>query len=540
MVDDRIPQQPRRGVVTALNAAWAASRLPAVRRFHAASREPARAQAGWLKDFLRANAGTAYGRAHHYADLSSPDDFRRRVPISTWDVVAPWVARLEAGEREVLTTEPVALLERTSGSSSGPKHIPYTAGLLADFGAATAPWLDDVFRTHPRLFTLRQYWSVSPAARPPDVTPGGLRVGLEDDTEYFDPATRWAMRRLMALDGRAARIRDMDVWRDTTLRALLDCEDLGFVSIWNPSFLTLLMEHLEAHWSDARRWLSPARRDAITERLDAAGTFVGEALWPKLQLISCWTDAWAARALPGLRRFFPVTPLQGKGLLATEGVVTFPLSGLAAPVAAVTSHFLEFEALDDDGRPARGVHELREGARYAPLLTTRGGLARYRLPDVVRCVGHFRALPMLAFEGRLDQAGDLRGEKLNAARAEAAVHAACDGTPVTFAFLAPSLASEPPRYVLHVESKADDAALAQLAERLEQRLGEDLHYRYCRDLGQLGPVEARRTTDGHQRWLDAQLARGRKLGDVKPQGFDPRPEWDDVFAEFRSSPRTRA
>ncbi len=523
------PARPPAALVTALNLVWAASRWPAVRRFQAASRHPARAQAAWLRAFLRANADTAYGRAHRYAEVTSPEDFRRRVPISTWDDVAPWVARLEAGERAVLTAEPVTLLERTSGSSGGPKHVPYTAGLLADFGAATGPWLDDVVRHHPRLLTLRQYWSVSPAARPPEVTPGGLRIGLEDDTEYFDPATRWALRRLMALDGRAARLRDLGAWRDTTLRALVACEDLGFISVWNPSFLTLLMEALEARWTEARAWLPPARRAAVTRRLDAAQAFVGDALWPSLQLISCWTDAWAARAVPGLRRFFPSTPLQGKGLLATEGVVTFPLTGLAAPVAAVTSHVLEFEALDDDGRPARGVHELTPGARYAPLLTTRGGLARYRLPDVVRCVGHFRALPLLAFEGRLDRAGDLRGEKLNAARAEAALREACASAPLSFAFLAPSLAAEPPRYVLFAEGPADDAALARAAARLEQRLLEDVHYRYCRDLGQLGPVEARRTTDGHRRWLDAQLARGLRLGDVKPQGFDPRPEWDDVF-----------
>ena len=80
------------------------------------------------------------------------------------------------------------------------------------------------------------------------------------------------------------------------------------------------------------------------------------------------TTLLAAQALPGLRRYFPTTPLQGKGLLATEGVVSFPLWGQPAPVAAVTSHFLEFEALEDDGHPVRLLHELREGAAYAPLL----------------------------------------------------------------------------------------------------------------------------------------------------------------------------
>ncbi|MEW5739821.1 MAG: GH3 auxin-responsive promoter family protein [Myxococcota bacterium] len=527
---DLVPPPPSTALVTALNLAWAASRRAQARRFHTASRDPERFQQRWLSDFLSANAGTAYGRAHRFAFVTSPEDFRKRVPVTTWDDVAPWVQRVEVGEREVLTREPVKLLERTSGTSSGPKHIPYTAGLLEDFAAATAPWLDDVFTSYPALFTTRQYWSISPAARAPEVTAGGLRVGLEDDTEYFEGATRWALRRLMALDGRAARLRSMDTWRDTTLRALATCGDLGFISVWNPSFLTLLMEQLSARWEEVESWLPPARREEVRRGLDRTGAVTGEALWPRLQLLSCWTDAWAARALPGLRRFFPRTPLQGKGLLATEGVVSFPLVGLEAPVAAVTSHYLEFEALDDDGRPAKGVHELRPGARYAPLLTTRGGLVRYRLPDVVRCVGHYHRAPLLRFEGRLDHTGDIRGEKLHAARAEAAVQEACAGEDVRFAFLAPTLVLEPPRYVLFLEADGPDEVLRRIAARVEQRLEEDLHYRYCRDLGQLAPVEAKRTTNGQRRWLDEQLRRGLRLGDVKATGFDPRPEWDDVFS----------
>jgi hypothetical protein len=246
-------------------------------------------------------------------------------------------------------------------------------------------------------------------------------------------------------------------------------------------------------------------------------------VWPKLQVISCWTDAWAAQALPGLRRFFPTTPIQGKGLLATEGVVSFPLWGLTAPIAAITSHFLEFESLDDG--VVRGVHELREGAPYAPVLTTRGGLARYRLPDQVRCVGFHRQTPMLRFEGRLDRGSDLRGEKLNATFVETAVRKALLEHPARFALVAPCL-GEPPRYVVYVEGAMDSTALAA---DLEQRLCEAMHYRYARELGQLGPLTAQVVMGGEERFLKESVRRGQKLGEIKPSGFDPRPDWDDVF-----------
>jgi hypothetical protein len=517
----------RRALTTSLTTAWALSRRAAVRQFDEASRHPRRAQEAWLARALRTLTPSAHGQHLGLGRVSSLDDVRR-LPTSTWEDVAPWVDRVAAGESGVLTTEPVLVLERTSGSTALPKRVPYTRGLLDDFSAATAPWLDDLFRAFPALFQTRQYWSVSPATRAPETTSGGLRVGFEDDTEYFGAATRLAMKQLMAVPSSVARTRDVEAWRTQTLQHLLEAGDLGFVSVWNPSFFTLLMEALVAQWPALEGALSNARREQLQRALDRRGQLDVEALWPRLQLISCWTDAWAAEAVPALRRFFPRTPLQGKGLLATEGVVSFPLWSAPAPVAAATSHLLEFESLDDEGRPTRFVDELREGARYSPLLTTRGGLVRYRLPDVVRCVGFWRALPMLRFEGRLDKTADLRGEKLSSVVVERALGEVFRETPHEFLLLAPSL--EPrARYLLFVESPAADALLVARAGEVERALLGEHHYRYCRDLGQLGPVELVRVSNGRAAWLSAMNARGLKLGDIKPSAFDTATTWESLL-----------
>lgn len=518
----------RAALTTALTSAWALSRRKAVRAFDEASVAPRRAQEAWLSRAAPSLGGSVYGRALGLSTLTSLDDLRRRAPPTSWDDVAPYVARLAAGEPDVLTTDRVLVFERTSGSTAQPKRVPYTQGLLDDFSAATSPWLDDLFRHFPVMFRTRQYWSVSPAGRAPETTPSGLRVGFEDDTEYFGPATRLAMRQLMVVPATVAKARDLDAWRDETLLHLLEAEDLGFISIWNPSFLTVLLEALVTRWPALAPLVSAPRRRVVERALDREGAVTGEALWPSLQLLSCWTDAWAAQAVPGLRRFFPRTPVQPKGLLATEGVVSFPLWGVPAPVAAVTSHLLEFEALDDDGRPARFVDELRAGAAYSPLITTRGGLVRYRLPDVVRCVGHWRALPMLRFEGRLDKTADLRGEKLSAVVVEAALRRALSGLDVDFVLLAPSLSNQP-HYELFLETPAPDAVCANVASVVEAALLGEYHYRYCRELGQLGPVALHRVTQGRAKWQAAMLARGLKLGDLKPSAFDTTPGWAAVL-----------
>jgi hypothetical protein len=140
-------------------------------------------------------------------------------------------------------------------------------------------------------------------------------------------------------------------------------------------------------------------------------------------------------------------------------------------------------------------------------------------------VGFHERAPLLRFEGRLDRGSDLRGEKLNATFAENVVRAALEEHAASFAMLAPEL-SDPPRYVVYFEECSEPD---RLASAIEQRLCEAMHYRYARELGQLGPVAPRLVNGGEQRVLRELVRRGQRLGDIKPTGFDPRPIWSEVF-----------
>src|SRR2546429_9039855 len=116
------------------------------------------------------------------------------------------------------------------------------------------------------------------------------------------------------------------------------------------------------------------RRDASQgEKLNAMicrGSIETAALWPHLRLISCWTTAESARIVPEIKQRFPGVAIQGKGLLATEGVVSIPIETYEGCVAALTSHFLEF--IDESGK-CWLISQLEEGAAYSVLLTTGGG-----------------------------------------------------------------------------------------------------------------------------------------------------------------------
>ena len=601
---------PSSVLLNGLRAALAPSAL----RFHQALRDPEAAQAECLARVLRATAGSQQAaRIPGFERIRNACDFQAAVPLVTPDGVAADVERIAAGEAHVLTREPVLRFEPSGGSSGASKRVPMTRGLLAEFQHALSPMLFELLHHRPALRAGPSYWSISPMGRKQGRTAGGLPVGSVEDSAYFSRALRPLLSRVFAVPGTVGALPDVERCRYVTLWHLVACEDLSLISVWNPSFLTLMMDALERHGErladdlergtcrppepesrlgaahsiqdradtrpgdmrltdgaaephpgdmrltrgaaevrastarrtddadDVRAVLARMRFTPRPERAAALRSALrhglqARELWPRLALLSMWTDAQAAHAVPAACRRFTGVEVQGKGLLATEGVVTVPLLAAPAPVLAVRSHFYEFlDPEHPDARP-RLAHELEQGRTYSVLLSTSGGLLRYQLGDLVRVDGFVHATPALRFLGRADAVCDLVGEKLSATRVstvlDATLPALFGGTRPAFAMLAPEWpqAPEPPAYRLFLETAAPDARLAEAAAAVERALLEGHHYRYARELGQLGPVRAVRVAEGARRYEARCIALGQRAGDIKPLDLHRQPGWSAHFS----------
>ncbi len=532
---------------------------PSALRFHRALLAPEAAQAECLARVLRAVAGSQQAaRIRGFLHVKTERDFQDAVPVTTPDGVAPDIERIAAGEPSVLTGAPVVRFEPSGGSSGASKLVPMTRGLLAEFQRALSPLLFELLHRRPALRTGPSYWSISPMGRKAGRTAGGLPVGSVEDSAYFARPLRPLLSRVFAVPGAVGALPDVERCRYATLWHLVAREDLVLISVWNPSFLTLLMDALERHGERlaedleqgtcrppgadgaavrevlARMRFAPHPRRAAALRSALRHGVQARELWPRLSLLSMWTDAQAAHAVPAACRRFPGVELQGKGLLATEGVVTLPLFDAPAPVLAVRSHFFEFIDPERPSERPRLAHELERGRAYAVLLSTSGGLLRYRLGDLVRVEGFHRATPCLRFLGRADAVCDLVGEKLSATRVTSVLDTTLPplfgGARPAFAMLAPEWTPGAPAYHLFLETDAPDARLAEAAAAVERALHEGHHYRYARELGQLGPVRAMRVAEGTRRYEARCIQLGQRAGDIKPMDLHRQPGWAEHFS----------
>jgi hypothetical protein len=247
-----------------------------------------------------------------------------------------------------------------------------------------------------------------------------------------------------------------------------------------------------------------------------------EALWPKLGLISCWADGAAAMSLRELRRRFPNTRVQAKGLLATEAFVTLPF-GRHQPLA-LNSHFFEF--IGDDGH-THLADSLQEGNEYEVVVTTAGGLWRYRLGDRVVVNGRAGRTPSLRFLGRAGNISDRFGEKLSETFVADVLSKLFRERPPRFALLAPDEDVAGCRYTLYVEGVPP----LDCVETLERALRHNPHYAWCRDLGQLLPPRLFAIASrGYEQFIERLAAGGARLGEIKPAALSRLSGWSNVFA----------
>ena len=533
-----------KAVAALANAAWLAASVPAWRRFRRALEGPEETQRGILRRLLSENAASAYGRAHGFGDIRSYEQFRARVPIVEYDALEPWIARIMRGEKSVLTREPVTRLVPTSGSTGGRKLIPFTAALQREFNAAIGPWMLDLCRAHPAVACGPAYWSISPTM-PATAEASAVPIGFDDDSAYLGGIRRRLVEATLAAPSALRLVSDIGTARYLTLLCLLRQPELRLVSVWHPSFLTLLLETLRERWDEwdadvtnggctRAAGLPPEIRRAVdappmpqrARELRRLGPADAHALWPHLQIVSCWGDAQAALAFADLQRRLPRVVIQRKGLLATEAFVSIPFRG-RHPVA-VASHFFEFT---DARGEVRLAHELRAGETYEVIVTTAGGLWRYRLGDLVEVDGSIAATPSLRFLGRGGSGSDLCGEKLAEPFVTRAIATACAALGCTprFAMLAPEEdAAGRWGYTLFAEGELPP----DLTARLDGELRANPHYALCRDLGQLGPLRCFRIAGGAgEAFCRAGVAAGQRLGDIKPRALSPRTDWRSHFAD---------
>ena len=526
-----------------MNAAWIANCLWKQsakgdwRSFALARADLQSTQKVLLERILRGATSTSFADRFRLSSQMSLEEFQKAVPVTNYaEHYEQDVQSIRQGRQNVLTNQPVSRLVPTTGSTGKVKLIPYTTALKKSFQRVVNTWVYDLNRQFPKAFRGKSYWSVTPVVEQ-QYGESEIPIGFESDEEYLSPIGRLLAKRAIVDAPRFIGDEVADTVILLTALKLISEPRLSLISVWSP---TLLLNILSVIWNrrdDLLRALSSGN-DRFVNKLESASTVrvksnpkrarllenvldsldnevsLASSIWPQLSLISCWGDAGSNAYFDRLTALEPEIPIQAKGLLATEGAVSFPLAGVSGHVPAIESTFLEFLPASN-GRDAKLLHQLEEGEVYEVLMTTFGGLYRYATGDQIKVVEIRDGLPCFDFVGRTNEIIDLVGEKVPVQAFRNVISELSGQAEATERFwIVSPVVESPAHYRIYISGSQ---GTAKVGESILKQMRNNPHFVNAEALGQIIPPVIRVLPDSFtmQSFQSLKTDLGFQLGALK-------------------------
>ncbi|MEZ6090597.1 MAG: GH3 auxin-responsive promoter family protein [Pirellulaceae bacterium] len=486
---------------------------------------------------LRQCVDSRFGNDHGLRGIRNSADFRRQVPITDFEYVRPYVDDVCNGDPQALFSPQnrVLMFALTSGTTEKPKHIPVTKAFVESYKRGWKIW---GLKTHMDHMDLARKDYVHLAGDwQQQQTPQGIWCG---SISGLAAETRPAIvRRPFVVPPQVGKISDWTSRQYITLRLSLPSPRVGMVITANPltliSLAQLANREKESLLRDLRdgtitlpEGCDPSTADPFRNRLPRVnrarvqeleqlvrrhGELLPRDFWPELSVVGIWMGGSVSAFVPEVRKLYGTCAFRDHGLSASEGRMTIPLEDESnAGLLDYESNYYEFipaEEFDSANPTILEAHELQPDASYYILLTNSGGLFRYNIHDVVKCVGFMGQTPLLTFLHKGAHCSSITGEKLTEFQVATAIREgfADLNREVETVMLVPVIDSQP-RYMLLAESHLNQE-VDQIAKAIDHRLASlNCEYHDRIQTNRLAPISTKIVPDGTWRKL-----RDRKIAE---------------------------
>ncbi len=350
---------------------------------------------------------TEWGRQHGYAEISSPEKFRQRVPLQEYTQVKPFVDRMRAGEQNLLWPTDIKWFAKSSGTTNATsKFIPVSREALEDCHYKGGKDLIAVHYSHRPDSRLYQGMNM--------VVGGSSTIEQLRADAYSGDLSAIIIRNLpIWVEMRRTPVIEtalMENWEEKIERMARETmrEDVRSIA-GVPSWTLIIL----------RRILELTGRDHMLE------------VWPNLELFMHGGVSFR----PYREQFATMFPAAGMNYLesynASEGFFGITDERGANDLLLMLDYgiFFEFLPVEEIGRDqptTKWLHEVEEGRQYAIVISTNAGLWRYLPGDTVRftSIAPYR----IQVSGRTRSYINAFGEELIVENADRGIEAACAAT----------------------------------------------------------------------------------------------------------------
>ena len=446
-----------------------------------------------LMSALEANRDTVFGRKFGFDTITSPHEYRERVPLmDTTEQMNYWEQIYENPTGKILTADDVIWYVESSGTTGKPKRMPLTKsglknvakGSMLGFMAFMAQDKENTKLVEGDMVTLG-----APAVMDHiNGIPVGYATGVY--SEHQNPI----FARLMKPGAEVYNISDMDEKMWVYAKYLVENNPTSIMGISTLN-MTLLRRLSEQYGPKLLAEYAGTEYEAkVRENLREDGTMDVSGLCPNIKLFVATginTDPykkWIQNMLPNAT----IWEMYG----GSEGFYGTQLTG--EPEIYLTPHvtyyeFIPLDEVDSDNPSVVPLSEVKVGQRYEIVITNVQGYYRYRLGDLVTFTSvEPYIIENIARKGRVT---NLSGEKLSEAHVQNAIAHATQvtGTEVTdFTVVAQTDEAAGKGYytiAVLVNGNIDSEAFVHAFEDHIRGVNEE--FRIVRDMDSLGPTQLR-------------------------------------------------
>ena len=173
---------------------------------------------------------------------------------------------------------------------------------------------------------------------------------------------------------------------------------------------------------------NPERAAELRALKQKYGTVLPKHYWPNLQILNTWKCGNTKVYVDKFQHSFPEQMLhQEFGYFSSECRFGLVLDDTNNTVLFPHFHYYEFieeHDLENEHPHFLQLHELEQGKRYCPFVTTYAGLYRYNMNDLVEVGPNFENTPTVHMIQKVNGIVSMTGEKLHERQFIEAVHAA--------------------------------------------------------------------------------------------------------------------
>lgn len=368
---------------------------------------PEGAQLEVFTNLVRTARYTEWGRQHDYASITTPDQFRERVPLQQYDDVRPYVDRLRRGEQNLLWPTEIKWFSKSSGTTNDrSKFIPVSREALEDCHYKGGKDLIALhYQMHPQS---RLYQGMS------------MVVGGSSALEQFRPDA-------YSGDLSAIIIRNLPIWVEIRRTPI---KEVALMEGWEEKVDRMAHETMR---EDVRSIAGvPSWTLVILKRiLELTGKRHILEVWPNLELFMHGGVSFR----PYRDQFKALIPSATMNYLesynASEGYFAIQDRSGADDLLLMLDYGIFFEfvpiaELERDQPRTVLLQDVRVGEHYALVISTNAGLWRYMPGDTVRftSVRPYR----IQVSGRTRSFINAFGEELIVDNADRGIEAACLAT----------------------------------------------------------------------------------------------------------------